>query len=78
MYCLTAINQLVKRKVLTMADCELKLRPQVGDFVETTHGVSGILTAVKTTYYGETAFIATADMRTFYCPLCDIRRADNG
>ena len=48
--------------------------PQIGDFVETVHGVNGILTAVKETPYGNMAFIATADMRTFHCPMCDIQR----
>lgn len=36
---------------------------RIGDFVETIHGVNGILTSVKNTYYGLTAYIATADGR---------------
>lgn len=55
----------------------------IGDFVETIHGVNGILTEVRNTYWGSTAYIATADGRTFYCPvaelkIADIRRDDNG
>ena len=47
---------------------------QIGDFVETIHGVNGILTKVKKRgYYGDVAFIATSDMRTFYCPVNDIK-----
>lgn len=47
---------------------------QIGDFVETIHGVNGILTKVKKGgYYGYVAFIATSDMRTFYCPINDIK-----
>lgn len=45
----------------------------IGDFVETVHGVNGILTAVKRGCYGLTAFIATADGRTFYCPISDLK-----
>ena len=45
----------------------------IGDFVETIHGVNGILTAIKDTYYGEMAFIATSDGRTFHCPVSDIK-----
>lgn len=45
----------------------------VGDYVETIHGVNGILAAIKDTYYGEMAFIATSDGRTFYCPVSDIK-----
>lgn len=51
---------------------------EVGDYVTTVHGVSGILTAVKPTYYGDMAFIATADMRTFHCPICEVRRITDG
>lgn len=54
------------------------LNKQIGDFVETIHGVNGILTTIKPTYYGETAFIATAGMRTFYCPARDIIGWENG
>lgn len=47
---------------------------QIGDFVETIHGVNGILTEIrKGGYYGDVAFIATSDMRTFYCPVNDIK-----
>lgn len=53
-------------------------KPEIGEFVETIHGASGILTAIKPTYYGDMAFIATADMRTYHCPVCDIRRAKDG
>ena len=46
---------------------------QIGDFVETIHGVNGILTEIKTGgYYGDVAFIATSDFRTFYCPVNEI------
>ena len=55
----------------------LNLKPTVGDYVETIHGVNGILMDIKPTYYGDMAFIATADGRTFHCPVCDIRRDDN-
>ncbi len=41
----------------------------IGDFVETNHGVNGILTAVNNL----TVFIATADGRTFYCPISDLK-----
>lgn len=40
----------------------------IGDSVETNYGVNGILTAVNLT-----AFIATADGRTFYCPISDLK-----
>lgn len=53
-------------------------KPEIGDFVETIHGVNGLLIAIKPTYYGDMAFIATADMRTFHCPVCEIRRDSNG
>ena len=43
----------------------------IGDFVETIHGVNGILTAMKNTCHGSTAFIAIADGRTFYYPITD-------
>lgn len=52
--------------------------PEIGDFVKAIHGVNGILTAIKPTCYGNMAFIATADMRTFHCPVCEIRRGSNG
>lgn len=46
----------------------------IGDFVETIHGVNGILTEIKKGgYYGDVAFIATSDMRIFYCPVNDIK-----
>lgn len=45
----------------------------IGDFVETIHDINGILIAVKEGYYGLTAFIATADERTFYCPISDLK-----
>lgn len=45
----------------------------IGDFVETNHGINGILTDVKKSYYGLVAFIATADDRTFYCPVNDLK-----
>lgn len=48
----------------------------IGDFVETTHNVNGILTDVKKTYYGTTVFIATSDGRTFYCPIEDLKNVD--
>lgn len=48
---------------------------QIGDYVETVHGVNGILTEIKKGgYYGDVAFIATSDMRTFYCPVTDIKQ----
>ena len=47
---------------------------QIGDYVETIHGVNGILTEIrKGGYYGDVAFIATSDMRTFYCPVSDLK-----
>lgn len=47
---------------------------QIGDFVETIHGINGILTDIrKCGYQGEVAFIATSDMRIFYCPVSDIK-----
>ena len=45
---------------------------EIGNYVETIHGVNGILTAIKDTYYGPMAFIATADMRVFHCPVSDL------
>lgn len=45
----------------------------IGDFVETIHGINGMLTEVKNSCYGRTAFIATADGRTFYCPISDFK-----
>ena len=45
----------------------------VGDFVETVHGINGILVAIKDTYYGKMAFIDTSDGRTFHCPVTDIK-----
>lgn len=45
----------------------------IGDFVETIHGINGILTTVKKSYYGLTAFIATSDGRTFYCPIQELK-----
>ena len=45
----------------------------IGDFVETIHNVSGILQSVKNTYYGDMAFIATADGRVFHCPVMDLK-----
>lgn len=51
---------------------------QIGDYVETIHGVNGILTEIKKgSYYGDVAFIATSDMRTFYCPVGDINTKNN-
>ena len=44
---------------------------QIGDFVETIHGINGILVDVKRGYYGLTAFVATSDRKTFYCPVND-------
>ena len=50
------------------------LSMQIGDYVETIHGVNGILTEIrKGGYYGDVAFIATSDMRTFYCPVSDLK-----
>lgn len=45
----------------------------IGDFVETIHNINGILIDIKKSYYGLTAFIATADGRTFYCPIADLK-----
>lgn len=50
----------------------------IGDFVETIHGVNGILTEVKNTYYGDMAFIATADGRAFHCPIADFKNCKYG
>ncbi len=41
----------------------------IGDFVETIHDINGILTAVNNL----AAFIATADGRTFCCPISDLK-----
>ena len=57
-----------------MANEKLK----IGDYVITVTGVKGILTAIKPTYYGDIAFIATADMRTYHCPVRDVRRVEDG
>lgn len=54
-----------------MTNCK---EPIVGDFVETIHNINGILTNIKDTPHGKIAFIATSDLRTFYCPLMDIKR----
>lgn len=45
----------------------------IGDFVTTVLGVNGILIDVRNTPYGTTAYIATADGRTFYCPVGDLK-----
>ena len=51
---------------------------QIGDYVETIHGVNGILTEFrKGGYYGDVAFIAISDMRTFYCPVSDIKQSQS-
>lgn len=47
---------------------------QIGDFVETVHGVNGILIGIrKCGYCEDVAFIATSDMKTFGCPINDIK-----
>ena len=46
---------------------------EIGDYVETIHNVNGILTDVKRGYHGLTAFIATSNGRTFYCPINDLK-----
>ena len=47
---------------------------EIGDVVETIHGVNGFLTEIrKGGHYGDVAFIATSDMRIFYCPVNDIK-----
>ena len=49
---------------------------EIGDYVETIHGVNGILIEIrKGGYYGDVAFISTSDMRTFYCPVSDIKQS---
>lgn len=45
----------------------------IGDFVETIHGVNGILIEVRNTYRCSVAYIATADGRIFYCPVTDLK-----
>lgn len=49
----------------------------IGDFVETVYDVNGILIDVRNTPYGApygtTAYIATADGRTFYCPVSALK-----
>lgn len=45
----------------------------IGDFVETIHNINGILIDVRNTPYGTTVYIATADGRTFYCPIADLK-----
>ncbi|MBQ8435067.1 MAG: hypothetical protein IJX24_03535 [Oscillospiraceae bacterium] len=55
-----------------MAKCK------VGDFVETIHGINGIVTDIKKcSYYGEVVFIATPDMGTFFCPIYDVKEREN-
>lgn len=47
------------------------------DYVQTTHGIHGILIQIKPGgYYGDVAFIATADERIFYCPISDLINCD--
>lgn len=50
-----------------------RAKSEIGDFVTTIHDINGILIAVKSGCYGLTAFIATADGRTFYCPVNDLK-----
>lgn len=47
----------------------------IGDFVETVYGVNGILIDAKNTPYNTTAYIAiaTADGRTFCCPISALK-----
>lgn len=50
---------------------------KIGDFVETIHGVNGIVTCIKKGgYYGDVVFIATSDMRTFYCSIGDLKERE--
>lgn len=54
-----------------MAKCE------IGDFVQTIHGINGIVTDIKKGgYYGDVVFIATSGMRIFYCPISDIKERE--
>lgn len=46
---------------------------EIGDFVETTTGVNGVLVDIRVTPHGKTAYIATADGRTYYCPTSYIK-----
>lgn len=45
----------------------------IWDFVETIHNLNGVLIDVRRGYYGAVAFIATSDMRTFYCLITDLK-----
>lgn len=45
----------------------------IGDFVETIDNVNGILSEVRRGYNGSVAFIATSDMRIFYCPISHLK-----
>lgn len=50
----------------------------IGDFVETTHGINGILIDIKEVYYSKShcylvMSIATADGRIFNCPVNDLK-----
>lgn len=46
---------------------------QIGDFVETIHGINGILVDVRKGRHGLTAFVATFEGATFYCPINDLK-----
>lgn len=47
---------------------------EIGDFVETIHGVNGIVTSIKRGYYNDVVLIATSDMRTFCCSICAVKQ----
>lgn len=46
--------------------------PRIGDFVTSTDGHAGIVTAVKDNYYGRMIFIIEADGRVYHFPLADL------
>lgn len=51
---------------------------EVGGFVETMHGVNGILIGIRdSTEFGKWALIATADHRVFQCPIEDLCTVDD-
>lgn len=52
------------------------MRLESGDFVRSTDGHMGILTAVKDTYWGPMAFFIEADGRIYHCPMVELVKED--
>lgn len=51
----------------------------IGGFVETIHGVNGILTGIRdNAKFGKWALIVTANDRVFQCPIEDLRVTYSG